>query len=153
MKKCTDEEIEREICEDVSNLEQKFGQKITGFAYPYGAVNEKCTQVLKDAGIRYARTVKSDPSFRFLEDPLHMPMTCWHISKKAFDLLGEFINARPEDGDMLFVMFAHGYEFDFGTRESSWYTFDKICRTVSGHSDIECVSNGEAFRRHEEEMK
>lgn len=153
LKKCTDTEIEREIREDVSNLEKKFGQKITGFAYPYGAVNEKCTQVLKDAGIRYARTVRSDPSFRFPEDPLHMPMTCWHISKKTFDLLDTFVNTDPKDGDMLFVMFAHGYEFDFGTKESSWYKFDKICRFVSSHSDIECVANGEAFRIHEEETK
>ena len=47
-------------------------------------------------------------------------------------------------------MFAHGYEFDFGTKESNWDKFRRICETVASHDDVIACSIGEAFRRHEE---
>lgn len=149
MKKCSDEELHVQILDDVRNLSALFDQEIKGFAYPYGAFDERCTPILKEAGITYARTVRSDHSFRFPDDPLHMPMTCWHISKNTFQLLDAFIHAVPEE-DMFFLMFAHGYELDFKTKESSWYKFEKICRTVAAHPDILCVSTGDAFRLHYE---
>lgn len=150
LKKISKEEARKEICEDVKNLSEQFGQEIVGFAYPFGATSKTIKTILKDAGIRYARTVKSDPSFRFPEDPLEMPMTCWDISSKVFERLEVFFQAEPIDDDLLFLMFAHGYEFDYGTKEANWEKFERICREVTSHNDIICCSTGEAFRRHEE---
>lgn len=149
LKKCSEEELRHQILEDVKNLEQTFGQQITGFAYPYGMSSDTCVPVLKEAGIRYARTVGSTHDFRFPEDPYHLPMTCWHISKKVFSELERFYEAKAEEDDLLFLMFAHGYEFDFGTKESNWYKFDRICRSVAEHSDIICCSTADAFAAHE----
>ncbi len=146
--KCSVIERQRQVYQDVRNLKEKFHQDIVGFAYPYGASSKECETVLKNAGIKYARTVKADPSFQFPENPLRMPMTCWHISKKVFSLLEEFYEKKTEE-DLLFVMFAHGYEFDFGTKESNWEKFEKICQSVSGNHDIICVSTKDAFRMHE----
>jgi len=109
--------------------------------------DEKCTSILKKAGIQYARTIRSDSSFKFPEDPYHLPMTCWHIKKNALKLIDDFIQAESDE-DLFFLMFAHGYEFDFGTKESNWEKFEKICKTVSSHDDIICCSIGDAFRRH-----
>ncbi|MBR2788353.1 MAG: hypothetical protein IKD94_04250, partial [Erysipelotrichaceae bacterium] len=136
---------------DVENLSSLFDQKIVGFAYPYGVSDEACTKILQSTGIRYARTIKTDKSFRFPQDPLHMPMSCWHVSKKAFETLDAFINARADEADMFFLMFAHGYEFDFNTSESNWDKFEEICKRVSAHADIICCSTKDAFRMHEED--
>jgi len=148
--KCKDEERRAEIIDDVKVLSEKFGQKIVGFAYPYGVGAKQSAEALRAAGIRYARIVKTDTSFRFPADPLQMPMSCWHISSKTFDRLSRFFQADPGEDDMFFLMFAHGYEFDFGTKESNWDKFKRICETVSSHADVICCSIGEAFRQHEE---
>ena len=148
LKQCSNAEVREQILTDVSNLSEKFDQKIIGFAYPYGVSDQRCVEVLKDAGIEYARSVKSDPSFRFPEDPYYMPMTCWHNSRKALTLVDSFIEQKVQDEDMFFLMFAHGYEFDFNTRESNWDKFEEICKRVAGKKDILCCSTGEAFRRH-----
>ncbi len=43
-------------------------------------------------------------------------------------------------------MFAHGYEFDFHTKESNFEKFKRICDMVAGRDDIVCCSTGEAIR-------
>lgn len=149
LKKCSEEEMKRQIEEDVQNLQNTFRQEITGFAYPYGMSSETCIPVLKNAGIRYARTVGKNTDFRFPEDPYHLPMTCWHISKNVFPELERFYEAEAEEDDLLFLMFAHGYEFDFNTVESNWNKLERICRSVAKHSDIICCSTADAFRMHE----
>lgn len=92
----------------------------------------------------------SKPGYRFPEDPLAMLISCWHISSKTFERLDTFFNVDTEYEDAFFLMFAHGYECDFGTRESSWDKFRRICETVAGHDDVVVCSIGEAFRRHGE---
>ena len=60
-----------------------------------------------------------------------------------------FLDAPAENDDLFFLMFAHGYEFDFGTKESNWEKFEAICALVSGKPDVICCSVGDAFRMHE----
>lgn len=150
VRKCSDEELRRQIVDDANNLSAKFNQKVVGFAYPYGVSDERCNALFKEAGIKYARTIKTNASFRFPEDPLRMPMTCWHVSKKALETVDRFLNTEATDHDMFFLMFAHGYEFDFETKESNWSKFEEICKRVSAYDDVICCSTADAFRMHEE---
>ena len=148
--KCGEAERQREIAEDVKALSGKFGQAVTGFAYPYGVGAKQSREALKAAGVKYARLATSKPGCRFPEDPLAMPLSCWHISPKTFERLNAFFRMDAEDEDAFFLMFAHGYEFDFGTRESNWDKFRRICETVASRDDVIACSIGEAFRMHEE---
>ena len=148
--KCSETERQREIAEDVKALLEKFGQTVTGFAYPYGVGAKQSREALNAAGVRYARLATSRPGYRFPEDPLAMPLSCWHISPKTFERLDAFFDMDVGNEDAFFLMFAHGYEFDFGTKESNWDKFRKICETVAKHDDVIACSIGEAFRRHEE---
>lgn len=147
--RCSDEERVGEICDDVAALSELFGKPVEGFAYPYGVGAKQGSELLKSAGVRYARSIRSGKDFAFPEDPLDMPMSCWHVSAKAFQRLDAFFTAEPADDDLFFLMFAHGYEFDFGTKESNWDKFRRICETVASHDDVTCCSIGEAFRLHE----
>ncbi len=148
----SEEERIREVQEDVKALSALFDQEVIGFAYPYGAGADKSREALKKAGIAYARLATSKPMFHFPEDPLAMPLTCWHVSSKAMQRIDEFIQMKPEEEDQFFLMFAHGYEFDFGTKESNWEKFEAICRKVSGQKDIVCCSIKDAFLQHEGEL-
>lgn len=147
--RCSEEERQKEIGEDRRALSEKFRQNVTGFAYPYGAGAAKSREALKQAGVEYARLAVTRPGYRFPEDPLALPLSCWHISGKTFRRLEEFFREEREE-DMFFLMFAHGYEFDFNTKESSWDKFRRICETVAGQDDVTCCSIGEAFRLHKE---
>ncbi len=146
--KCTEAERYRQIADDRRALSDKFGQDVIGFAYPYGQGVKESREALRKAGIRYARKALGTGSFRFPADPLEMPLTCWHISGKAMQTVEDFIKAEPVEDDMFFLMFAHGYEFDFGTKESSWEKFERICDKVSAAGDITCCSIGEALAAH-----
>lgn len=143
------DEIRKEISEDIRNLSELFGQDVVGFAAPFGSINKDVVDVLKECGVKYNRSVSSDDSFRFPEDPLNMPMTNWFISGKTFDRLNAFFEAEPVDDDLLFLCFAHGYELDFGTKEANWEEFEKICAEVTSHKDIICCSTRDAFQAHE----
>lgn len=147
--RCTEEDRQREIGEDTKALSEKFRQKVTGFAFPYGVGAKKSREALRAAGVEYARTAVTRPGFRFPEDPLAMPPSCWHVSGKTFRRLDEFFRTEGDE-DRFFLMFAHGYEFDFNTRESNWDKFRRICETVAERSDVIPCSIGEAFRLHRE---
>lgn len=148
--RCSEAERQWEIAEDVKALSEKFGQTVTGFAYPYGVGAKQSREALKAAGVKYARLATSKPGFRFPADPLVMPLSCWYISPKTFERLDAFFSMDPGDEDAFFLMFAHGYEFDFGTKESNWDKFRRICEAVAQHDDVIACSIGEAFRRHGE---
>ena len=147
--KCAEDERRAEIAEDVKALSETFGQTVTGFAYPYGVGAKQSRAARRAAGVRYARLATSKPGFRFPDDPLQMPLSCWHISAKTFDRLDAFFRMESEE-DLFFLMFAHGYEFDFGTKESSWDKFRRICEAVASRDDVIACSIGEAFRLHGE---
>jgi len=142
------DEIYREIAEDKKNLSALFGREVTGFAAPYGQVNCTMTQVLRDCGMAYNRTVETDRSFRFPTDPLRLPITAWCIAPDIFDELERFFAEESEE-DLLFLCFAHGFEFDFGTKDANRERFEQVCRVVAEHKDIICCSTGEALRAHE----
>ena len=58
-----------EIVEDKAKLESLVGYPLSMFAYPFGLYNEDVKQLLKQAGYKGARTVKSTHSFDLPEDP------------------------------------------------------------------------------------
>ncbi|MBQ9642948.1 MAG: polysaccharide deacetylase family protein [Lachnospiraceae bacterium] len=144
-KKISDEEAVKSIKENNRLLKEIFGQEIVGFAYPYGAVGPNTEQQLRDAGIKYARTVGGTKDFCRPENPMQLPMTAWHIQKDVMDKIDQFIAADGEEEDLFFLLFAHGYEFDFNTPESNWEKFYRICDKVAGRDDIVCCSTREGL--------
>ena len=47
--------VYNELSRDKANLEDFFGTKVTGMAYPYGTHDEKVRAIVKKAGLHYAR--------------------------------------------------------------------------------------------------
>ena len=141
---CTDEERRREIADDVAALFRLFDREITGFAYPYGRGAEESRDALIAAGIRYARTVETAPDFRLPEDPFRLPITCRQNDPAIFDRMEAFFRSEAEE-DQLFLAFAHGYEFDYGTEYSSWDRFRRICETAAKQPGLTFCSLQDVF--------
>lgn len=141
------EEMEKSISLDIKLLSELAGYPIVGHAYPSGSSSDVVAKCLQKQGVRYAREAFGNGCFKFPANPLRYPPTCWAIQRKAPDLLDQFLKAQAETEDLLFSIWGHGYEMDFGTRQSSWEKLEKMFAKVSGHVNIIYCTNKEAFER------
>ena len=144
LSRCPADVRRREIEDDVAALSWLFRREIAGFAYPYGKGADESRNVLREAGVRYARTVDPAPDFRFPNDPLRLPITCRQSDPRFFSRLEDFFRSEAEE-DQLFLAFAHSYEFDFGDKHSSWERFRRICEIVARQPGLKCCSIREAL--------
>ena len=139
--------IEESLARDIAELSDIAGYQIAGHAYPYGMHTMSAENWLRSNNILYARCgpgLKSNP-FRFPENPLRYVPTCWFNSNKAFKLIDEFIEAKPDNGNMLFMMWGHSYEMEYGFRKCTPARLDQIFSRIAGHRDIVYCTNKEAF--------
>ena len=146
MTKLSGEDAKQQVETDKEILGKMFHTEIKGFAYPFGRSNKNTAEILKQCGIQYARTVGFAKDFTLPNNLWELPMTGWHIKKDTIDKVQQFIDMESEE-DQFFLMFAHGYEFDFNTKESNFEKFKRICDMVAGREDVICCSTGEAIEK------
>lgn len=137
--------MEDSIRLDIEGLSKLTGYPIVGHAYPKGSSSDKVAACLKKHGIIYAREVRWTGSFSFPLIPLRYRPTCAVVDKKLFDLADQFINAEPETEDLLFYIWGHGYEMDFGSELCSWKRFEQFCEKIAGRKNIVYCTNKQAF--------
>lgn len=131
-----------EVLHDRMKLEELFGKVIRGFAYPYGAFDDKSVEILKNCGICYARTVISTRDFRIPQDWLRLPATCHHNDPELMNLAERFINIKNSWSPMLFYLWGHSYEFE---QFDNWGVIEKFAEKVSGKEDIWYAANIEIY--------
>lgn len=130
-----------EVIEDRRNLEQLTEGFVTGFAYPFGVYDAKVQQVLRDCGIRYARTVESTHNFQLPNDFMEWHPTCHHNDEKLMALLQQFctresIFKEPE----IFYLWGHAYEFD---QRDNWNVAERAFEYVNQYGEnIWFATNG-----------
>ncbi len=129
-----------EIIEDKVNLERLIEKPLKMFAYPFGLYNDEVKNLLKKAGYKGARTIKSTLSFDLPKDPLELNPTCHHNDEQLFDLAEKFVTMPPFKAS-LFYVWGHGYEFD---KDDNWDRIEKLVKIISEHEkDIWLATNGE----------
>ena len=130
LNKLTDDEIISEVRNDVDALSDIAGYDVRGFAYPFGAYDERIEEVLKRCGVVYARTVNSTHAFTLPDNYLEWHPTCHHDDEKLFDLAEEFLNSDKE-GD-IFYLWGHSYEFYMN---GNWDRIEKFLKLMSDNKD------------------
>ncbi len=143
LSKASEDEIRQEICDDKEALEKLTGKRVRGFIYPFGAVSSTAASIVKDSGFSYTRGVKSTKKFDVPRDFLTFQPTCWQIEKDLLKLARDFVNAPDEGKDMLFYVWGHGYEMDFGTPNSGYDRFKALLHIICKKGDIICMNNGD----------
>ena len=131
-----------EVLRDRKELEGIFGTVVRGFAYPYGAYDDRSVSVLKDCGICYARTVNSTRDFHLPQDWLRLPATCHHNDPKLMELADRFVNTRGWWDPMFFYLWGHSYEFEAC---DNWNVIEEFAEKVSGKPDIWYATNIEVY--------
>ena len=146
----TKKKIEESISNDIRELTAIAGYPIAGFVYPYDMYTKSAEACLRRHGIQYVRRVFGRKSFHFPDDPYMYVPTCWFNAKNVFQLIDDFIQAEPEKENMLFMMWGHGYETDYGFRKCPEAQLERIFSKIAGHPDIVYCSCKEAFERNEQ---
>ncbi|MCR5209197.1 MAG: polysaccharide deacetylase family protein [Lachnospiraceae bacterium] len=132
----------REVIKDRKTLEDIFGNVIRGFAYPYGAYDDDCVEILRACGMVYARTVNSSHDFFIPKDWLRLPATCHHDDPMLMDLVRRFTEAKNSWHPMLFYLWGHSYEFE---ANDNWEVLENFSATVGGRDDIWYATNIEIY--------
>ncbi|MDE7186666.1 MAG: polysaccharide deacetylase family protein [Lachnospiraceae bacterium] len=132
---------------DIDELSELVGYQVAGHAFPGGMSSKEARAYLKERGILYGRGAFSNGKFTFPEEPVNYSPTCSIKDKNVITLFDKFLASEIESEDLLFCMWGHGYEMDYGTARASEEAFEKIFDYVSGREDIMYCTNKEAFSR------
>ena len=132
-----------DILKDRQELEKLTGKMVRGHAYPFGKYNDDVADILKQAGIVYARTVESDHSFDLPTDWLRLKPTCHHDDPELMKLADIFIEGREAyKNGWLFYLWGHTYEF----REyNNWNVIEEFFEKVANRDDIWYATNIEVY--------
>ena len=129
-----------EIIRDRDNLEKQFGVLVRGAAYPYGTYNEYVIEVLRMAGIVYARTTVSTENFDIPQDWLRQPATCHHNNPRLRELAEDFVEDRRDrhGSPQLFYVWGHSYEFE---QNDNWEVIERFASYIGGRREIWYATN------------
>ena len=137
----------RDIMANRERLEKIFGKIINGCAYPCGAYNDTVVDILKNAGINYARTTVATEDFRLPTDWLRMPATCHHNNPRLFELVDKFLGIEKasyfwSNKPRLFYLWGHSAEFK---RDDNWDLIERFGEKIGGRKDVWYATNGEIY--------
>jgi peptidoglycan/xylan/chitin deacetylase (PgdA/CDA1 family) len=113
----------RNITEGRDALEQLFGYRIDGFAYPYGDQNSEVRQLVKSAGHLYARGTDGTRSVFPPEDPMNFKPSCHFLAENFWQ---EFEYAQAKGN--VFYFWGHSYEL---LTEADWLAFEEKIERLS----------------------
>lgn len=133
-----------QIIKDREILEEKTGELVQGFAYPFGLnETEGMIDCIKNCGIKYGRTTVSTHNFELPKDYLRWNPTCHHADPKLPELAENFF--KPDDMEhpwrikpLLFYIWGHSYEF-----KDNWEQLENICKAVGRKENVWYATNTE----------
>lgn len=132
-----------QILWDRLRLEQLFGRRVTGMAYPYGTYNDAVIALCRSAGIRYSRTVQSTHRFDLPTEWLTLHPTCHHNDPRLEELGDRFLQETYDSLHVLpkmMYVWGHAYEF---ARDDNWSVMEHFAKKMAGKTDIWYATNGE----------
>ena len=101
---------------------------------------------LRNQNILYTRkAMGKKPLFYFPDDPLKYIATRSFTAKNIMNMIDMFIKAQPENGNLLFTMWGHNWEMEYGFRKCPEAQLERIFDKIAGRQDIVYCTNKEAF--------
>ena len=144
-------QLRAELSDDRKALQRLTDTPVVGHVLPFGKTSAAVTSYMRENGFLYTRGIKSQKAkrnFAFPDDPLLFNPTCWQIEADFEKLVDQFIEAEPVEGDMLFYVWGHGYEFDFPACKGLRESYERVFAKIAEHDEILKCTNAEAFSAH-----
>lgn len=129
----SDEDVYREVKEDIDNLRNIFGRDIESFSFPFDGYDERTINIIKSLGITHIILPDIDDSFSYPPDAYHIKVTSWNIGD-ALDKVKRFIEDEEAE---LFVYLSHSYDYEY---DNSYDKLEELCKIVSENEDIRIIN-------------
>ena len=128
----SDEDVYREVKEDIDNIEKIFERKVITFSFPFDYFDDRTINIVKSVGITQIILPEIDDSFKFPSDLFHIKVTSWNIDD-ALEKVDRFI--RDKDAQ-LFVYLSHSYDYEFS---NAYDKLERLCQKVSSDKNINII--------------
>lgn len=137
----TNEEITKEVKEDINNLKNIFDREIVGFAFPFHDQTEQNIQTVKDTVspeyIRYSFLTDD----YLPKDRYHIPINALYDDPDMFDKLESF--KKNDLDNSLFVIAGHSYEFEM---KDDWDKIENLLSYLKNDDKITVLPLKDAVR-------
>ena len=110
-------------------------------AYPYGTYDERVLEILKQCGIKYARTTKCTPEFTPQKDLLQLKASCCFTSPELPSIIDRFLASESDEKQVLYIW---GHTYQLGV-DMSWEEFEAICKRLSSVKGLCFETNKDAL--------
>lgn len=132
-------EVIRQVKEDMKNLENIFNRKINGFAFPFHDQTEENIQTVKiNNELSYIRYSYLTDEYVPL-DRYHIPINALYDDKDIYERLERFSKNNLENS--LFVIAGHAYEFEV---KNDWGKIEELLKYLSLNKEIVVLTLEEA---------
>lgn len=132
----SDEDVYREVKEDIDNIERIFDRKVTTFSFPFDYFDERTINIIKGVGVTQIILPKIDDSFRFPSDLFHIKVTSWSIDD-ALEKVDRFIKDKDAE---IFIYLSHSYDYEFA---DTYDKLEELCQKAKSSSDIKTITMSE----------
>lgn len=99
-------------------------------------------EILKNAGIYYARTTNPIKRFGMSRDWLRMPVTCHHSNPALMEYADKFLASKVQHSPRVFLVWGHSYEF---VKNDNWNLIEDFCEKLAHKEDIWYATNIEIY--------
>lgn len=128
----SDEDVYREVKEDIDNIEKIFARKVTTFSFPFDYFDERTINIIKGLGITQIILPEIDDSFKLPSDLFHIKVTSWNIDD-ALEKIDRFIKDKDAK---LFVYLSHSYDYEFA---NSYDKLERLCEKILSDKNIKVI--------------
>ncbi len=138
-----DDEVVRQVQDDLNNLSKLCGYEVVGTAYPGGNFDSRVSKLIKEkTSAKYARTTKwtLDPSIFKRTSLEEYHPTIYYVDPFLEEFVQKFLDSNSEEPQLLYI-FGHSYELD--TPSISWTRFENLCKILANKESIFYGTNKE----------
>ncbi len=141
LEKLDEQKIHEQVYGDKCNLEDWYGEEVVGMAYPYGTYDDRVVEIVKNCGIKYARTTKITPDFTPQEDLLRFKSSCCFTSPDLDSIIDRFIKSESDQKQVLYIW---GHTYQLGV-DMSWEAFEDVCKRLTSVEGLVFETNKDAL--------
>ena len=135
----SDEDVYREVKEDIDNLRNIFNRDIKTFSFPFDGYDERTINIIKSLGITHIILPTIDDSFLYPADTYHIKVTSWNIDDALYK-----VNIFIDDNQaQVFIYLSHSYDYEY---DNSYDKLEELCKIVTTQKDIRIITISELMR-------
>ena len=126
-----EDEVIKEVKDDILNLSNIFGYQVVGFAFPFHDQTEQNIQTVKNnVNVSYIRYSYLTDDF-MPKDRYHVPINALYDDIDIYEKLTRFKEDKNENG--LFLIAGHSYEFEM---KNDWNKIEDLLKYLSSDKEL-----------------